>query len=149
GAYDGDFTGLAPSILSAYSGVMRHPRAGRLAINLLRAGGIDYVVSLESTAYGLPEAASVPSVYDAPLRLFRVPSPAPRVFLARARFAPHPQGAWEEMADPSFDPAREVVLVAEGGERAMEARPASGAAVAGRMVVAGRRPDRVSLDALL
>jgi membrane protein YfhO len=149
GAYDGDFTGLAPGILTAYSGVLRHPRAGRLAVNLLRAGGVDYVVTLESSAYGLPEVTAVESVYDAPLRLFRVPSPAPRVFLARARWAPHSQGAWEVMADPTFDPAREVVLVAAGGEAAGEPPPAAGAPIAGRLVVAGRRADRVVLDALL
>src|SRR5262249_48926751 len=63
GASDGDFPGLAPSILTAYSAVVRHPRAGRLAVNLLRAGGVDYVVSLDAVAYGFPEVASVPSVY--------------------------------------------------------------------------------------
>ncbi len=139
GAYDGDFTGLAPSALSAYSVVLGHPRAGRLAVNLLRAGGVEYVVSLDGGAYGLPEVAAVPSVYDVPLRLFRVPAPAPRAFLARARLAPHSQGAWEVLADPSFDPEREIVLVG------VPPAPAS-APVRGRLTVASRRADRVALD---
>jgi hypothetical protein len=141
GAYDGDFTGLAPEALSAYSGVVRHPHAGALARTLLRVGAIDYVVSLEPGAYGLPEVASVPSVYDTPLRLFRVADAAPRVYLARARSAVAPWQAWEVLADPSFDPAREVVLVTD--LRLDTPLPQ------GRIAVTHRRPDRVELDVTL
>src|SRR5262249_17800793 len=133
-------------ILTAYSAVVRHPRAGRLAVNLLRAGGVDYVVSLDAVAYGFPEVASVPSVYDTPLPLFRVPSPDARAVLAPCPFAPHVQGAWEAMAQASFDPEREIVLVAEGAEAASAGVAAP---VRARMVVASRRADRVVLDVLL
>jgi hypothetical protein len=144
GAYDGDFTGLAPPALSAYSGVVRHPRAGRLALNLLRAGGIDYVVSLDRTLDGLTEVASVPSVYDAPVRLFRVPEPASRVYLARARVAIADYKAWEEMAEPSFEPGREIVLI--GDAPAEGAAPPPVPAAPGRVVVTERRADRVDLE---
>jgi hypothetical protein len=140
GAYDGDFTGLAPATLSAYSAVLRHPRAGRLALSLLRLGGIDYVVSLEPAVYGLPEVASAESVYDAPVRLFQVPQPAPRAHLARASMVPHPALVWERLSDPSFDPASEIVMVGDA-RAAAPAQP-----VGGRLTVASRRPDRVELD---
>src|SRR5262249_26773897 len=107
GGYDGEFTGLGPEMLSGYTGVVRHPRAGTLALNLLRLGGIDYVVSLQPSLYGLPEVTSVASVYDAPVRLFEVPDPAPRAYLARAMVVSHPALAWERMSEPSFDPARD------------------------------------------
>ena len=143
GAYDGDFTGLGPATLSAYSAVVRDPRAGRLALNLLRVGGIDYVVSLEPSPYGLREVASAESVYESPVRLFPVPEPAPRAYLARASMVPHPALVWERMSDPSFEPGKEIVMVGD----AREATPAP--PLEGRVAVASRRADRVELDVAL
>src|SRR5262249_28478862 len=65
---------------------------------------------------------------------------------ARARFAPHVQGAWEAMAQASFDPEREIVLVAEGAEAASAGVAAP---LRARVVVASRRADRVVPDVLL
>jgi len=137
GGYDGDFTGLAPPMLTAYSAVIRHPAAGRLGLAMLRAGGVDYVVSLRPEVFGLESLAAVPSVYDAPIRLFRVP-PAPRVSLARARYVPHTASAWERLAAPDFDPAREVVLI--GADAPWVESPP------GRLAVVARRSDRVEAE---
>jgi Bacterial membrane protein YfhO len=144
GAFDGDFTGMTPRPIPLMTGILRAgPRAPIL--RLLRIGAVDYATDVSphldrSPAPGLDLVATVPSIYEAPLRLFRVPETLPRVYaVGRSRVVPDTDTALRQILDPAFDLHSEVVLSA--GRALVPAGPFQGSA---RIV--GRKADRVSID---
>jgi hypothetical protein len=115
GAFDGDFTGLTPPPLPLMADVLG--RAGDLPVGLrvLELGAVDYFVSLMPVLRpGLEHLATIPSVYPAPIQLYRVVSGLPRAYVVgRSRIVPAAKDPLRTLLDPSFDPRAEVVL-AEG-----------------------------------
>jgi Bacterial membrane protein YfhO len=137
GSYDGDVTGLAPPRLSAFSGLVRDPRARGVASRLLELGNVDHVVALEPGALGLQETAHFDSVFSAPIRVFRVRNPLPFAYLAAGTTVESETDGWRLLVSEDFDPSRRVVLAHGGGATPL---------AAGNVLVVDRRPDSVSLD---
>jgi hypothetical protein len=121
GGYDGDFTGLAPPLLSNLTLIVENAAGTPLGQRLLRLGGVDYLVALGPARWpGLEAAGEVASVFQAPITLWRVSDTRPRVFVAAAaRVAVEPESV-RILAAPDFDPAREVILAAGARRQAPE-----------------------------
>ena len=83
-------------------------------LKMLQLGGVTHVVSLHADGFeALTEVARHPSLFAEPIRVFRVPDPAPRTYaVSGARAASEPA----VLLDPSFDFRTEVVL-ADGPSR--------------------------------
>jgi len=137
GSYDGDFTGLAQPALSRLSLLLPAVADEPLALKLLRMGAVTHVTSLRERPYaGLEPRGAFPSVFTAPVRLYRVPDPLLYV-VGGARRAGTDDEALAVMADPQFDPRREVILPAPA---AVHAAPAG---FAGAMRLWSRGMNRV------
>jgi hypothetical protein len=117
GSYDGDFTGLAQPALSVFSQLLPAIAHDPFAVKLLRIGGVTHVTSLQELPYaGLEARGTFSSVFTRAVRLHRVPDPLPRVYVVGgARTAATDDQAMVVMADPRFDPRREVILPATAG----------------------------------
>jgi hypothetical protein len=142
GSYDGDFTGL------------RAPATGRAAwrlqelahlpsgVRILQRGGVDYITTLHERPFGgaVAPVAEHASVYASPVRLFRVPDPLPRAFLAgRARAVTDEEGL-ALLESEAWDPRSEVLL-SDGAPVA-----AGGACAVGTVLSAWRRSDAAAFD---
>jgi hypothetical protein len=109
GSYDGDFTGLAPPLLSNLTLIMHHADRSPLGVRLLQMGGVDYVLSLDEWPL-LSPVAERPSVFARPIRLYRVPGALASAYVVGgSRVAAEPESV-ETIADPTFDPTREVIV---------------------------------------
>jgi hypothetical protein len=141
GSYDGDFTGLAPPALSSLTRLSRQGDV-KLAIRLFQLGSVDYVVAVGSVPFpGLISLGEHASVFPSPVSLYRVPDPLPRAYwVGRARLSEEPGEAIAALADPLFDPRREVILPA--GSPLLQG--SSDAAGVGRIL--DRRSDRLSVE---
>jgi membrane protein YfhO len=140
GSYEGDLYSLFSPQLRSLTLILRAAEETPLHDRLLRIGSVDHVVALHQEGLeGLQPVASLPGLFAAPIRVFRVPAPLPRAYVVSgARIADGLQ-AYRTLADPSFDPSREVVL-AEGREE-------PGAAPAGGARILELRHDRVRIAA--
>jgi hypothetical protein len=145
-SYDPDLLGLYPRPLAA---LVRHHREsdGTAAYTrLLRLGGVSQVVALhERGLEGLEPIATYPSLLALPIRLFRVKDPLARTYMVSGIRAADDDAALRLLDDPSFDPAREIVVPPSDAAFAGGARPA-GSGFRGRSRVAAFRPDRVALE---
>jgi hypothetical protein len=141
GSYEADLYSLYTPQLRSLTLVMRAAEETPLFDRLLRIGAVDHVVALhEEGLETLERIATLPSPFAAPIRVFRVPGAWPRSYVvAGARVGDGPQ-AWRILADPAFDPAREVVLPS-----GVEIPPA-GEAIGGSRILELRH-DRVRLQA--
>lgn len=109
GSYDGDFTGLAPPLLSNLTLILGQAYGSPLGIRILQMGGVDHVVTLQPWPGLLPQA-EFQSVFDTPVRLLGVPGTLPRAYLVGvARLASEPDSV-SLIGDAGFDPEREVIL---------------------------------------
>jgi len=140
GSYESDLYSLFSPQLRSLALVLRAAEETPLHDRLLRIGSVDHVVALHQEGLeGLQEVAVLPSPFTAPIRVFRVPAPLPRAYaVSGARIADGPD-AYRTLADPSFDPAGEVVL-AEGREERAVGR-------AGAARILDLRHDRVRIAA--
>jgi hypothetical protein len=124
GSFDGDFTGLATIVYSQATTLMRANEDTPAGLQLLRLANVCHVVTVRPG--GPPGAALVteqPSVFASPIRLLRIPSPQPRVYVVSgARVAQEPESL-RILADPAFDATREVVLATSDHAAAVEASP--------------------------
>ncbi|HJS58321.1 MAG TPA: YfhO family protein [Vicinamibacteria bacterium] len=140
GSYDGDFTGLAPPLLSNLTLILSQAGGSPLGLRLLRMAGVDYVVAPGSTPWPvLQPVTEVPSVLSGPVRLFRVPGSFPEaVVRGQARWAGEPASV-NLLADAAFDPDREVILAGSGVEGGV-------ADFVGQVRELSRRADRLELE---
>jgi membrane protein YfhO len=143
GSYEADLYALYSPQLRSLTLVARAAEETPLFDRLLRIGAVDHVVALhEEGLETLDPVATLPSPFAAPIRVFRVPGAWPRSYVvAGARVGDGPQ-AWRILADPAFDPAREVVL-SSGAEI-----PPVGEPVGGSRILELRH-DRVRVEAEL
>lgn len=139
GSYDGDFTGLASPLLSNMTLIIENAGKSPLAVRLLQMGGVGYVVSLDSWPLLAP-VAEQSTAFLRPIRLYGVPGALPRAYVVgRARVRAEPESV-EALADPTFDPAREVIVAP--GAPALASVGAFEAAVR----ESWRRPDSIGLE---
>jgi len=112
GSYDGDVAGFAPPLLGNLTLIVTQAAGTPLALRLLQAGGVEYVVSLEEDRAwsGLEAAGEIQSVFRTPIRLLKVPEPRPRVYVVGAARVLDAGDAVRTLGSADFDPAREVVL---------------------------------------
>jgi hypothetical protein len=131
-----DLLGLQPLPLARLNAVLFRSEGTPAFHRLLRIGAVSQVLALH--ADGLEElepAGSWTGPFFEDIRLFRVPGRRPRAYLAEESRT----GDIETLLDPSFDPARAVVL-----ERP---RPEQAAAMPiGQVLILDLRADRVRLE---
>jgi hypothetical protein len=140
GSYDLDIRGLYPWYLNDLTFFLRRVEGTPTHTMLLRMGAVGTVLSLHREGLGaLRLRAVLPSLFPEPILVWGVPEAQPRSWVVGATRVADGAGAFEALLDPSFDPAREVLLA---GGRARAAPP--GFAGASRVV----RLDsgRVTLD---
>lgn len=110
GSYDGDFTGLAPQPFSNITNILNRLWGTPGALRLLQIGGVDHVVALQEVTGLGPEVLRYASVFSAPVRLYAVPDPLPRVYLVDGVRIATGNAAYSALLAPGFDPRREVLL---------------------------------------
>jgi hypothetical protein len=141
-AFDRDRLELDPLPQRALTSALLQVEGTSLHTRLLRLGAVDFVVALHRWGFeDLKPIASLPSLFVERLLVFRVPDPLPRTYaVGGVRTASSLTEELRALADPSFDPEREIVL---GGAASSSATPE----FSGRSRIVEFRPDRVRLEA--
>lgn len=142
GSYDVDLLGLYPEPLSRLTKFLRRAEGRPAHLRLLRMGGVRYVLALHRERWwdDLLPHGSVPGLLKEPIQVFRVPDPLPRAYVVSGARVADGDSALAVFDDPSFDPAREVILP-EGRPRAPLA------SFAGSSHISLLDPDRVLVEA--
>jgi len=110
GGFDGDFTGLAPRALSELSDLVYYARGSPLAVRILAAGSVDYVIALHDEPLpGLRPLGDVPSFFSEPIRVLEVSDPLPRAYVVGGARRTPARGMVGALLDRGFDMRREVV----------------------------------------
>jgi hypothetical protein len=139
GSYDLDIRGLYPRGLNDLAFLLRSLEGTPAHATLLRAGAVGTVASLHTKGLeDLRPAGTLDSLFPEPIRVWHVPGALPRSWVVGCSRGADRGEALQALADPAFDPAREVILPA--------ARPGSACGPAGVSRVVLLRPDRVTLD---
>lgn len=143
-AYETDALGLYAAPLGLLTNALREVEGTPLHTRLLRLGAVEYVLALHRQGFeDLIPLATLPTPLVEPLLIFRVPDPRPRTYaVGAARRADGLVAELRALAEPSFDPAHEIVLPA--GPPA----PAE-AGFSGQSRILEFRPDRVRIEAEL
>ena len=141
GSYDLDIRGLFPRDLNDLDYYLRLVEGTPVHLKLLRMGAVGTVLSLHRA--GLEElrpAGALPSLFPEPILVWRVPGALPRAWVVGCARVADRGDAFRALADPGFDPAREVILPAPAGT-------VGECAEAGSATVASLRPDRIRIEA--
>jgi hypothetical protein len=111
GSYGEDILRIHPRPLTLLTEALLQADDTPFQLRLLRLGAVKDVIALHRPRLdGLAPAGALPALFPEPVRLFHVPDPLPRAYVVSgARVADGPS-ALATIADPAFDPAREVVL---------------------------------------
>jgi hypothetical protein len=143
GSYDRDVRAFGSSEMAGVLRVLAASEGTPRFLRLLRLGAVDTVVARHQEGLeGLTEAAVVPSLFEQPFRVLRVPSPMPRCYAVGGARTARGDEALRLLIDDGFDPESEVVI---SGGAAQVAPPGFRGVV--RLVEF--RPDRVLLEAEL
>jgi hypothetical protein len=140
GSYDMDNRGLYPRDLNDLTYVLRQLEGTPAHAKVLRMGAVGTVLSLH--VKGLEDLrldATLPSLFPEPIRVWRVPGAPTRSWVVGCARVADRGEAIRALADPGFDPAREVIIPSAGGE-------GSACGPAGSSRVAASRSDRVRLE---
>jgi hypothetical protein len=112
-------------------------------LRLLQVAGVTHVVSLHDEGFeDLILRGSFGGLFREPVRLYRVPGALPRSYVVGGARLGDGIAAIHTLADPTFDPAAELIL--PGGSP----RPKALSAVGSSRIVEDR-PDRVRVEATL
>jgi hypothetical protein len=139
GSFEVDYTGLFPVHVNQAAYFLRSLEGTDSHLRLLQLAGVTHVVAAHEGPFtDLQPLVTVPGLYEAPIRLFSVPSPMPHTFVAtRTRTGDGLSGV-RTLADPDFD-FRSEVLIPAG------APPGPGVGHgASRVLLAA--PDRMKLE---
>lgn len=119
GSFDYDFVGLAPLTTVRLNHALRSAESmPALHHKVLRLGAVTRVAALHTRGFeALEPVAEVPSGLPEPIRVYRVPEALPRAFVVGGSRVADGQPAFDAIADPAFDPAREVVLAPHAAAR--------------------------------
>jgi hypothetical protein len=143
GSYSEDIVRIHPRPLTVLTGALLEADDTPFQLRLLRMGAVSEVLALHSPRLdGLAPAGTFPGLFPEPVRLFHVRDPLPRAYVVSgARVADGPS-AMAAIADPAFDPAREVVL-SEGSPAPISST------FSGTVRILSLRPNDLRLDAEL
>ncbi len=143
GSYSRDVLRIQPPGLATLNALLIRALGTPLQIRLLRLGAVSRVLALHTEGFeDFAPIATLEGPFLEPIRVFGVPDPLPRAYAVDGVRVASGRQALEHLVDPSFDPAREVV-VAEGTAR--NAEKAFSAVVS----ILALRSDRVRLQAEL
>jgi hypothetical protein len=145
GSYDLDLRGLQPLPLFDMNLLLRKEEGTPAHRRLLALGAVRTVVALHEAGFGdLVPGPTFSSLFGERIRTFRVPDALPRAYaVGRARVVPEDR-ALAAVVDPSFDPAREVVL---SGPRVPPASPEWAPSAEGKVRIEELFADRERLAA--
>jgi hypothetical protein len=144
GSYDVDLLGLYPEPRARLVEFLRRAEGRHTHVRLLRMGGVRYALALHRDPWwdDLEPVAAVAGLFREPIQVLRVPDPLPRAHLVGGVRVADGEDALAVLDDPTFDPAREVLLVSGAPRRATDS-------FAGRSRITRLAPDRVSVEAEL
>jgi hypothetical protein len=110
GSFDGEFTGLGRAWAGPVTEAALRSQGRPEGLRLLQLAGVTHVVSLgRDEKGGMEQVAELESVFDCPIRILRVPEPLPWVYVVGGE---RPGASVGDLLDPSFDPRREVIVLA-------------------------------------
>jgi hypothetical protein len=119
GSFDLDIRGLQPRRLHELNLLLRRSEGTPGHRRLLRLGAVRTVVALHARGFeNLVPGATFNSLFGETIRTFRVPGPQPRAYAVGGARTVVEEEAIPTLIDPSFDPAREVVLSGPGATAA-------------------------------
>jgi hypothetical protein len=138
-SYDLDYLELYPTPLAGLTRWLRIVEGTPAHRRLLQIGAVSRMVALHTKGLDdLQLAATLPSPFVEPIRVFAVPGALPRTYMVEGAMVVDGQPARERLVDPAFDPRHEVLL-AEGVESP------SREGFEGACLVAQWQPDRIRL----
>lgn len=142
GSYDLDLRELYPRPLAEITMLARQTEWTPAYLRLMQMGAVSHVVALQREGFeSFIPAATVPSLYEDPVRVFRVPDPLPRTYAVSGVRVADGEPALQVLMDPSFDARSEVILPAGLAVRST--------GFSGTSRVVHLQPDRVRIEAEL
>ncbi len=112
-SFDTDVLDMDPPYLSRLKRFLREHENGPEHTRLLRAGGVTHVLALVPGTWTreLISLGTLPSLFEKPIHLYRVPGPLPRAYVVgRASVVADDADALARLSSPEFEPRAEVVL---------------------------------------
>ncbi|HXK08679.1 MAG TPA: YfhO family protein [Vicinamibacteria bacterium] len=143
GSYDMDLLGLYKAPLHALVEYLRDTAEGTpVHLKLLQLGAVDYAIGLHPDTWwdDLVPLTSLAGPFDRPFQLMRVPDPLPLAYVVGAARPAADDAALALLADPSFDPRREVLLAGPGAARPSEP------GFSGEARILELKPDRLRVE---
>jgi hypothetical protein len=139
GSFEVDYTGMFPVHVNQAAYLLRALEGTPAHLRLLQLAGVTHVVALHADTFAdLRPVAAEPGLYEADVRVFAVPDPMPRVFVAAASRAGEGIPGLHTLVDPAFDFRREVLVPAT-------APPAAGSGNGVARIV-GEDPARMAIE---
>lgn len=133
GSYEVDYTGLFPVHVNQAAYFLRSLEGTDGHRRMLELAGVTHVVATHEGPFAdLRPVAVLPELYEAPVRVFSVPAPMPRTYIACRTRAAEGLAAVALLADATFDFRTEALIPAgaapgpgagEGTSRIVEALP--------------------------
>jgi hypothetical protein len=141
GAYSIDQLGLYTPDLAALTWFLRVREETPVELRMLQMGAVGRVLALHRQGFEeLRLIAEVPTLLREDLKVMEVPDPLPRAYAVDGVRVADRLEALKVVADPAFDPRRELILAA-GVPRAADP------SFTGQVRVEALRPDRTVLSA--
>jgi hypothetical protein len=139
-SYDLDQTGLFSREMAILSRFLRLAEGTPTHSRLLRMGAVTRVAAMHTAGFeDLALVATLPTLFQEPLRVYAVPDPIPRVHVVGGVFVADGDAALATLQDASFDPARAVILPTGTPVAAPPRAP-------GRCRVVSWKPDRIAVE---
>jgi len=140
-SYDLDQQGLFPKELAVLSRGLRIVEGTPVHLKLLRMGAVARVAAMHTAGFDdLAPVATLPTLFQEPLRIYAVPDPVPRVHVVGGVVVAEGDAALAALQDASFDPARAVLLPAGAAVATPPRAP-------GRCQIVSWKPDRIVVEA--
>jgi membrane protein YfhO len=113
GSFEVDYTGLFPVHVNQAAYLLRALEGTPAHRRMLQLAGVTHVVALHAGTFeDLVPIATEEGLYDVPIRVFGVPDPQPRVYVAAATRAGEGMEGLNALVDEGFDFRREVLVPA-------------------------------------
>jgi hypothetical protein len=139
GSYEVDYTGLFPVHVNQAAYLLRAVEGTPAHLRMLQLGSVDHVVALHEAPFAdLRATAIIPGLFASPIRVFAVPDPMPRTYVASVTRTGEGIAGISTLLDPRFDFRAEVLVPAGAGTL----RNAAG----GTSRVLSASPDRMRLE---
>ena len=138
GSYEVDYTGLFPVHVNQAAYVLRAMEGTPAHLRLLQLAAVNHVVALHDAPFAdLRPVATIPGLFAAPIRVFAVPDPMPRAYVASRTRTGEGLSGVSTLIDPGFD-FRSEVLIPAGA-------PPGPAGARGTGRIVSTTPDRMTL----